>query len=95
VRVALGATRARVVAAVLRSAAWPIVVGLGAGLTLAAGAAGALGQALRDAPVALDPADPASYGAAIALVATAALAAMLVPALRAAAADPVRALRRD
>jgi predicted permease len=95
VRVALGASRARLVGSVMGACARPVAAGLVAGLTLAAGGSVALGEGFRGTPVRIDPADPTSYAAAAALVLAAALAAMGVPALRAAGADPVRALRRD
>jgi ABC-type antimicrobial peptide transport system permease subunit len=50
---------------------------------------------MANAPVPLEPRNPTTYAAVALLMAGAAAAAMLVPALRAASANPVEALRRD
>lgn len=95
IRMALGATRGVIVRSVLRSGARPILIGLGGGLVLTLGAASVLGKAFEAIPVALHVYDPVTYGAVAILLAASALAAMFGPALRAAGADPSRALRQD
>jgi ABC-type antimicrobial peptide transport system permease subunit len=91
VRMALGATR--------REIAWPIVqealrlatVGLGIGLPVAL----VLTQAIKKQLYGVPPYDPATLGAgAMVLLTIAALAAWL-PARRAAAVDPMTALRAE
>jgi putative ABC transport system permease protein len=90
-RVALGASRADVVALTLRSGARM------AGLGLLIGLAGSLGaaQLLRSFLFGVTPLDPPTLGAAAVLMATAATAACYLPARRAAEADPVAVLRSD
>jgi len=95
IRIALGATRAEILALVLTAGARPIVAGLAVGLTLALVASVALQQVFAQAPIAIDLRDPATYAAAAALLTTLALAAMLGPARRAASADPMHALRQE
>jgi putative ABC transport system permease protein len=90
-RVALGAARGDV----LR-----VVVGRGmalVGIGLAAGIAGALGvtRLLGSLLYGVSATDLASFGAAAAFMALVALAACLVPALRAARIDPAVALRNE
>jgi ABC-type antimicrobial peptide transport system permease subunit len=95
IRIALGATRTDILALVLWAGARPIVAGLLVGLTLAIVASVGLQQVFAQAPIAIDLRDPATYVAAIAILAALALAAMLGPARRAASADPMYALRQD
>jgi predicted permease len=95
IRMALGATRRDVVMAVIRSGVTPIVAGLSAGLLLAVAGAVALSKALHGLPVDLNVGDPTVYVAVSLLLALAALAAMLRPALRAAKLDASRALREE
>jgi predicted permease len=91
VRLALGASRGTVVRLALQEALAPIVAGVAAGLLLSLAASRAIATLLFD----VSPLDPiALSGAALVLVATAALAAWL-PARRASALDPVAALRRE
>lgn len=77
IRLALGAERAEVMFAVLRKFAWPVVVGLVAGVCVTAG----LSQILRRGLYGISGLDPVSYVGAI---------AMLVLVLGAAAALPIR-----
>jgi predicted permease len=91
VRMALGATRSGVVAMVLREAALVGAVGIAAGLV----AAVALGKMVAGLVYDLKPGDPRVLAAAAALLALVALAAALAPARRAAAMDPMRALRTE
>ena len=90
-RVALGATRRDVLGMALGQAARLAAVGIALGGTLAAMGGRALGSLLRGA-VGVEPLLLA--GVALALAA-AAVAAAWVPARRALAVDPARALRGD
>jgi putative ABC transport system permease protein len=91
VRVALGASRADVLRLTLGQALRLAAIGLPLGAALGWAASRALGSALRGA-VAFEPLVLASVAA---LLATAALAAAFVPARRALAVDPARALRAE
>lgn len=91
VRVALGAAPAQVRKLVLRQVA--AIAGAGAALGLVAGAA--LGRLAGAVLFRLDGHDPVAFAAALAVLATVALAAGLVPARRAVRIDPVSALRGD
>jgi predicted permease len=95
IRMALGASPARLAGAVANACARPLLAGLLAGLALAVGGALALSRGFRGTPVEFDVASPASYLAAVAVVAAAAGVAVCGPLLRAARMDPVSALRRD
>jgi predicted permease len=91
VRLALGARRGTILGQVLRQGLVTAGIGLGIGLALALAASPALGPVL----VNVRPTDPVTYGlTAMLLLAVAALATWL-PARRAAAVDPVEALRTD
>ena len=95
IRMALGATKLTVIRLVLASGARPIAWGSGVGIPLALVGSQAVSTVLRNAPVSIQPRDPLTL-----LVMTSALwiigfAAMLRPATRAAAADPMRALRDE
>jgi ABC-type antimicrobial peptide transport system permease subunit len=91
VRMALGATRGRVVAGVLRRGFALAAAGTAAGLGLAALAARALGGLLHGVP----PADPATLAAAGGFLLLVGLAAAALPARRAAATDPADSLRAE
>ena len=91
VRMALGATAADVVHLVVRDGMR--VVGVGILIGLAAGALAT--QVLRPLLFGVDPLDGATFVTMPLLLAGAALVASLLPARRAAAADPVIALRQD
>lgn len=95
IRMALGATKSMIVRLVLTSGARAIAWGIAAGIAMALAAAQAVAIVLRRAPVAIHPGDPIAFGAVAATLALVALAAMLRPAWRAAAADPMRALRDE
>jgi predicted permease len=88
VRMALGATRRDVVALVLGQVAWPVGLGIGAGVAIAAVAARALSSQLFG----VTAADPVTFGAVAVTLGAVALAASLIPAGRAASVDPTRAL---
>jgi hypothetical protein len=94
IRTALGAKRADIVRLVLSSATAPFAVGLGCGIALALIASPTLARFFANTPVHVDPWDPLVYAGVIALLSTAAAAAMLGPARRAASVDPVHGLRQ-
>ena len=91
VRMALGATRARVLGMVLKSASVLIAIGL------VIGGVGAwyLSRAATTFLFRLDANDPRAYAVAIAVLACAALIASAIPARRAASVDPIEALRTE
>lgn len=89
VRMALGATRARIVREVVLGAVTQTAVGLAVGVPLALAAAGWLTASLFD----VDARDPAVLGAAMATLMATAILAALWPARRAAGVEPTRALR--
>jgi putative ABC transport system permease protein len=91
IRMALGARPARVVATIVRDAAWPVALGITIGLAGAIAATRVIASFLFETA----PTDTVTFIAvAMALGATALLAAW-IPARRAAHVDPVRALRAE
>jgi predicted permease len=91
VRVALGADRGRVIRLVLGEAILLVGVGLAAGLVIALWA----GRAAAALLFGLAPRDPVSLIAAMVLLTLIALAASYGPARRAAAIEPMAALREE
>ncbi len=91
VRSALGATRRQVVSLILRGALSQAAIGLAVGVP----AALAAGRLLADQLYGIKPSDPWILCGASAVLAICAAIAGAIPALRAAAIDPVRALRVD
>jgi predicted permease len=91
VRIALGATRSRVVRLVLQEALLLLATGLAIGLGLAAW----VGQAAASLIYGLKPRDPLTLGTAVALLAVVALAASYAPAWRASRLQPMDALREE
>ena len=91
VRMALGATRSRVVAGVLGQAGGLVVAGLAAGALAAWSLSNLAGRFLFG----LDPRDPRAYGLAMATLLVAAVAATVLPARRAASVNPIDALRNE
>jgi predicted permease len=91
VRMALGAPRSSVTQMILRQGLTPVLIGLAAGL------AGALmmTRVVTRLLFAVEPTDPVTYAAVIAVLAAVASLACLAPARRAAAIDPMKALRAD
>lgn len=79
----------------LTSSLKPIAAGVAIGLVLAAVASQALTEVFKNAPLSLQSRDSLAYFSVSALLVLVAIAAMLRPAWRAAAADPIHALRRD
>ncbi len=90
-RMAIGATRAQVLGAVLRDAVRLAVPGLAVGALLAVGLAAAAGNIL----LGVSPVDPISLGSAAGLLLLVILLASLVPARRASGIDPMVALRSE
>jgi predicted permease len=91
VRMALGADRAIVIGLVLRSAFRTVAVGLALGVPLAMGAGRLIGSQLYG----VSPIDPAALGLAFGALCATSLIAALIPASRAAASDPIAALRAE
>jgi ABC-type antimicrobial peptide transport system permease subunit len=91
VRIALGATPGGVVTMVLRRAGALIGIGLAIGTGVALYASRFAKAFLFQ----LEPNDPRVFAAALAVLALAGLVASAVPARRAAAVDPIVALRRE
>jgi putative ABC transport system permease protein len=89
VRMALGANRRHVVALIVRSAMIPVAAGACAGLLALIPAV----QALRAYLFGVSAADPMSIAGAVGLLGAAAFAAAYIPARRAAAVDPLVAIR--
>jgi len=91
VRMALGATRGRVLGMVMRQGAALVLAGSVIGLGLAL----ALSRVARSLLYGVSPTDTITFVAVPAFLLLVALAACLAPARRAASIDPVRALRYD
>jgi predicted lysophospholipase L1 biosynthesis ABC-type transport system permease subunit len=91
VRMALGATAPSVRGMVVRHGL--LLAGVGALVGLLA--AGALSSVLKSLLYGVTPTDPVTYGAVAAALVLVSLAATWIPAARAAAVDPARALRAD
>jgi predicted permease len=89
IRMAIGATHGEVVRSIVRTALVQLAIGLAIGLPAAIGVA----RLLRSQLFGIDVYDPVSFGGSLALLAAAALLASVIPALRAAAMNPARALR--
>lgn len=91
IRMALGARAKDVVEMLVLESMRPVLWGL------VAGGVGAvvLSQALRSLLFGIEPWDPATFASVTAILAAAALAAALIPTLRAARVDPVRTLRGE
>jgi hypothetical protein len=91
IRIALGADRSNLVRLVMRQAAYPVAGGLFAGLALAMLATRAVESLLYQTK----PADPLAMLASCTLLLLTAFLAVLIPAFRAAKADPARMLRAE
>jgi predicted permease len=90
-RIALGASTASVMRMVVRRGLSLTGVGLAIGVALAWAAT----RAMRNLLYGVAAADPQTFVAVVALLATIALAACYLPARRAARVDPIAALRED
>jgi predicted permease len=91
IRIALGATRARVNGQVLRQAAVPLGLGIAAGIALAAWG----GRLVASLLFGVVPLDLPSFAAATAVVLASGILAAWVPARRAGRVDPIVALRSE
>jgi len=91
VRIALGASRTRVVRMVLRSAALQTGLGLGIGIPVALWGSRFLASQLYG----VTPNDPTMLAGAAVVLGACGVAAGIIPALRAAGIDPIRALRTE
>jgi ABC-type antimicrobial peptide transport system permease subunit len=91
VRIALGATPAAVMRLILAQAMRPVAIGAAIGLAAALAASRVLAGQLFG----VTRADPVTIAAVIATLICVALVASAVPARRAAAVDPTRALQAD
>jgi predicted permease len=91
IRLTLGAGRGEVLRAIVGEGAWLAVGGIAVGVPLAALAMPLLRQWLFE----IDPLDPTTYAVLAMGLMAVALAASYLPARRAAATDPLRALRTD
>jgi putative ABC transport system permease protein len=91
IRLALGASRGEVLRTVVGEGAQLALAGIVIGLPLAALTMPLLRQWLFE----IDPLDPATYTVLSLALGAVALAASYLPARRAAAVDPLRALRTD
>jgi ABC-type lipoprotein release transport system permease subunit len=91
IRVALGAHRPRVIAMVMREAAWLLLPGLVVGAVVSR----ATGQGAATLLFGLEPHDPFTLAAACAILTVIAAAASFVPARSASRLDPLAALRQE
>ena len=91
IRMALGASRERVVVAMLRSAFVMLMVGLVSGTLLALLAAREASTLLFG----LKPWDPVTLASAAALLAVVTMVASVVPSMRAANVNPIESLRAE
>jgi predicted permease len=91
VRLALGSTRAQIVALVLRDNLWVMAAGLAIGLPLAVGAM----RGVRALLFGLSPTDVSAVLGAMCLLASAGVLAAAFPAWRAARVPPIEALRSE
>jgi ABC-type antimicrobial peptide transport system permease subunit len=90
-RVALGASNARILALAAGSSLTHALAGIGIGL----GASALLARSLRTMLYGVPTHDPAAYAAAVALLLLAAVTAAIPPALAALRIDPTAALRTE
>jgi len=90
-RMALGASRARVYGLTIAQAAVPVCIGLAAGLA----ASSAAGQYIGKFLYGIQTVDPLVIASVAVLFMAAAAAAALIPAHRAASVDPMEALRAE
>jgi hypothetical protein len=91
VRMALGADRAGVVRMVFAQGAWPIIIGVLAGLACAQISARIIGSLLYEVEVS----DPVSAAASTGLLLGTAFLALLIPAIRASRIAPMTALKQE
>ena len=89
VRMAFGATAGNVIRAMVADAAWPVAIGIAAGVAGSWYATQLISTFLYE----MTPTDPPTFAAAATMLAVAAFVAVWIPARRAARIDPVRSLR--
>jgi putative ABC transport system permease protein len=89
IRIALGSDKGRLMALVLRQAAWPVLAGAGAGMTLAFVATRGIRSLLYQTQLV----DPVAIAGSLVLLAVAATLAAILPARRASRVDPIEVLR--
>jgi putative ABC transport system permease protein len=90
-RMALGAEGSDLLRMVMRYGMGLAVLGIAVGAVVAAGTTRLMGDLLYQ----VSPRDPAAFAVAFGVMAVAAVAACLIPALRVMRTDPVRALRGE
>src|SRR3989442_6258136 len=97
IRSALGATKLSVMRLLLASGVVPVVVGMVAGLLLAAVAGIVVSRILSNvnAPVPMSANNPSTFASAALLLVTTVAAAMSLPAWRAARGNPIDVLREE
>jgi ABC-type antimicrobial peptide transport system permease subunit len=95
VRMALGAQQSAILAMVLRESLMLVFAGLVVGVPLAMATARAASTILSELLFGIKPADPLSFALAVATMIAVAIFAGYFPARRAAATDPVIALRYE
>jgi predicted permease len=95
VRMALGASRGRVLGMVLTQGAWQVIIGTVLGTTLALGIATVAGPGIQSVLFGVSPRDPVIYGTVVLLVIVVSAVATFVPARRATRVDPIVALRAE
>jgi predicted lysophospholipase L1 biosynthesis ABC-type transport system permease subunit len=91
IRIALGARRSAVVRLIVSDTSMPVIAGIALGIACGIGLAHYLASQLFG----VQPTDFWSLAAPLACILIAAIAAVLPPALRAASADPLNALRHE
>jgi len=91
IRSALGATRRRLLSAVMTRALWVVTVGIAFGLALAV----ILAPRLQEMLYGVNARDPVTFGGVAAVLLLVALLAAYLPARRAARVDPMIALRAE
>jgi ABC-type antimicrobial peptide transport system permease subunit len=91
VRMALGATARNIMLLVMRRGLWQIAAGLALGIALAVPASRLIGTL----PIGVTPSDPILFVIVALLLALVGLFACWIPAQRAAALDPVKAIRYE
>jgi ABC-type antimicrobial peptide transport system permease subunit len=91
VRMALGANAHNIMMLVMKRGLWQIVAGLALGL----GAAYPAARLMASLPIGVSPSDPAVFLVVATVLAAVGLFACWLPARRAAALDPVKAIRYE
>ena len=91
VRMALGANTGNIMLLVMKRGLWQIAAGLALGLATAV----PVSRLMASLPIGVSPSDPTVFLVVAAVLATVGLAACWLPARRAAALDPVKAIRYE